>query len=159
MPFGFCKPSLDAISRYWICSDILKANSTALGWPTSPACALHAAVFFPPVILGLLLRFHKGADLKRLEKQRNSWALLSFFLQLRITACNINKSSTSAVARTSFSPRRQIKGQFFRAWKLCKHTERQRYPTGKLQAPKKFVEKIHCKENLLRGNRGKPINF
>lgn len=53
----------------------------------------------------------KAADLRELEKQQNSWAFLPFSLQLRITACNINKSSTSAVARSPFSPRWQIKGQ------------------------------------------------
>lgn len=147
MPFGFHEPSPDVLLRYWIFSDILKANSTAIWWAKSTASVSHTAVL-PSVISPLLLRLH--------ESSRD---FLPFFLQLGITACSINKSSTSVVTQTPFSPRRQIKGQISHAWRLCKHTDRQRYPTGKVQAPKKFVEKIHCKENLLRGNSGKPINF
>lgn len=147
MPFGFHEPSPDVLLRYWIFSDILKANSTAIWWAKSTAPVPQTAVL-PSVISPLLLRLH--------ESSRD---FLPFFLQLGTTTCSINKSSTTVVTQTPFSPRRQIKGQISHAWRLCKRTDRQRYPTGKAQAPKKFVEKIHCKENLLRGNSGKPINF
>lgn len=98
----------------------------------------------------------KAADLRELEKQQNSWAFLPFFLQLRITACNINKSSTSAVTQTPFSPRWQIKGQIFYAWRLCKHIDHQCYPTGQLQAPRSLQRRFAAKKTCSGEIVGSP---
>lgn len=158
MPFGFPKPALDVLLRYWIFSDILKANSTAIWRPKSAAPMIHAAVFLPPVILLLLLKSHEGSWPQRAGEAAKQLGFSPFLPSIK-NHCMQHKLSTSAVAWSPFSPRWQIKGQLFYAWRLCKHSDHQCYPTGQLQAPKKFAEKIHCKENSLRGNSRKPINF